>query len=126
MTWYSKQKWTTAKKTVYGGKMYDSKYEASCAFDLDMRVAAKEITHYDTQVRIPLEVNGYKICDYYIDFVAYRKDGVTEYIEAKGRSMPVWALKWKLFEALYSEKPDVELIVLWQKTPKRIRRIKKV
>lgn len=126
MTWYSKNKWDTAKKTVYGNKMYDSKFEASCAFDLDVRVAAKEITHYDTQVRIPLEVKGYKICDYYIDFVAYRTDGVTEYIEAKGLPSDVWKVKWKLFEAIYSDKPDVELIVIWQKTPIKFIRRKKV
>lgn len=100
------------KSTVFEGKRYDSKFEAKVAQDLAWRVKAKELTHFDTQVTIPLVVNGMKICTYRIDFVAYRTDGITEYIEAKGYETPLWKFKWSLFEALWKDEKDCELIVI--------------
>lgn len=91
-----------------------------------MRIKAGEIMHYDRQVKIPLDFNGYHIANYYIDFVAYRTDGVTEYIEAKGMPSEVWRLKWKLFEALYGDLPDVELYVIWQKSGYKVNKLKKI
>jgi len=102
------------KKKIYGGKQYDSMFEASVAQELDLRVKAGEVTNWDRQVRISLEVNGYKVCDYYVDFVAYLSDGTTEYIEAKGFSTPAFKLKWKLFEALYSTMPNTKLTLIFQ------------
>lgn len=116
----------SAKKSEYKGSVYDSKFEAQVAFDLDMMLKAGEIIKWERQVKIPLEVNGYVVCDYYIDFIVYR-DGETEYIEAKGYPTPVWKLKWKLFEALYT-KPGNKLTVIQQgkfKTPK-LRKVKKL
>jgi HAMP domain-containing protein len=89
--------------------MYDSKFEASVAQELDFRKSAGEIESWEAQKTLDLVVNGYKIGTYRIDFVAYRKDGVTEYIEAKGWSTPLWKMKWAIFEAMMSEIPDVEL-----------------
>ena len=119
------RKYTSAKKTKYGDSVYDSKFEAGVAQELTFRQAAGELLSFEKQVRIPLVVNGYQIADYYIDFVAYRKDGVTEYIEAKGWPTPIWRMKWAIFEALYSDLADVELRVIWQGKRKRLRKIKK-
>lgn len=110
------RKWTTAKKSEYQGSIYDSKFEAAFAHELDMRKRAKDIENWERQVRIPLEVNGYHITNYYIDFIVYYADGTIEYVECKGWASDVWKLKWKLFEAIYSDKPNVKLTVVQQKS----------
>ena len=125
MTYYQKTYFKNAKKSEYRGSIYDSKFEAQIAFDLDMMLKAGEIIKWERQVKIPLIVNGYLVENYYIDFIVYR-DGETEYIEAKGYPTPAWKIKWKLFEALYT-KPGNKLTVIMQghyKLP-RLRKIKK-
>ena len=91
-----------------------SKFEAGVAQQLELRKKAHDIKDFKEQVRIPLNVNGYHITDYYIDFVITHNDGTTEYLEAKGFSTAVWKLKYKLFDALYGDKPDVKLTVEYQ------------
>ncbi len=88
-----------------------SKKEAGAARDLDLMIKAKEIKSWERQVRIPLDVNGYHICNYIIDFVVEHNDGTKEYLEIKGFETEVWRLKWKLFEALYGKKPNIKLTV---------------
>ena len=114
MVWYQKKSWTTAKKQTYNNYQYDSKFEAGYAVELDLKQKAKEITRWERQVKIPLIVNNFHICNYYIDFIVYYPNGLIEYVECKGYAMEVWKLKWKIFEALYSEKPGVKLTVIQQ------------
>lgn len=109
-----KTKWGNAKKQEYKGSLYDSKFECSYAFELDMRQKAGEITRWEKQIKIPLIVNGYQIANYFIDFVVYYPDGLVEYVETKGLASEVWKMKWKIFEALYSERPDTKLTVVYQ------------
>ena len=104
---------TSYYKTKKAGR-YDSKFEAGLARTLEILKKAKKIKDFEEQVKIPLEVNGYHICNYYIDFVIHHLDGTVEYREAKGFSTPVWKLKWKLFEATYSDKPGTVLTVEYQ------------
>lgn len=115
-------RWTTAKKQTYNDLKYDSGFEARYAQELDLRVKWKDIKRWERQIKIPIDVNGYHICNYFIDFVVYHNDDTIEYVETKGYATEVWRLKWKLFEALYSDKPDVKLTVVKQrsnfKTPK--------
>jgi len=118
-------KWTNAKQQVYNGSRYQSGFEAEYAKELDLRVKAKDIKRWEKQVKIPLIVNGFLVCNYYIDFVVYHNDDTKEYVELKGAVFAVWALKWKLFEALYSELPDVKLTVIKQQTNWTMRDIKK-
>ena len=101
-----------AKKTVFGGFKYDSKKEARYAQDLDLMLKAGEIKSVQRQVRIPLDVNGYHIANYYIDFLVTHKDDSLEYVEVKGFETEVWRLKWKLFEALYGSLPNITLTVV--------------
>lgn len=90
-----------------------SKLEAQQAFELDCRLKAKEIKSWSRQVKIELSAYGKHICNYYIDFVAIRKDGVKEYIEVKGMETDVWKLKWKMFTAKMAiEDPRAELIIV--------------
>lgn len=107
---YQKNKYYSTNKQ---GKN-DSKFEAGKAWELEMLKKAGEIVGFEEQVKIPLEVNGYHICNYFIDFVIEHNDGTIEYLETKGWASDVWKQKWKLFEALYSDKPDVKLTVEFQ------------
>jgi hypothetical protein len=121
-----KRIWSNAKSANYNGYTYQSKFEAGYAQSLDLLLTANEIKKWERQINLPLEVNGYKVCDYKIDFIVYHNDGLIEYVECKGIAFPVWRLKWKLFEALYGDKPDVKLTVIKQKNNWTMRKIKKV
>lgn len=90
-------------KTEYKGVKYDSRRESEYAMELDWRVKANDIKSWKGQGKIPMIVNGKKICTYIIDFVITHNDGSLEYVEVKGFKTAVWRLKYKLFEALYPE-----------------------
>ena len=91
----------------------DSKFENGKAQELELRKKAKDIKDFQEQVKIPLVVNGYHICNYFIDFVIEHNDGTLEYCETKGYATDVWKLKWKIFEALY-DKPGNILTIEFQ------------
>lgn len=104
-----------AKKQEYRGQIYDSKFEVSVAEDLDTKLALGELAEVKRQVRIPLEAYGVHICNYVIDFIATKKDGTNQYIEAKGYETDAWKLKWKMLEAkLAIEDPSAELMIIKQ------------
>jgi hypothetical protein len=92
-----------AKRTEFDGYKYDSKFEASVAQDLTLRVKAKDIKSFDRQTTLRLDVNGVHICNYKIDFVVHHNDGTQEFLEAKGFETMLWRVKWKLLEALHEE-----------------------
>lgn len=100
-----------ARSSTYNGIQYHSKLEAQYAIDLDLLKKAGEIEGWERQVKIPLDVNGFHIANYYVDFVVTHKNGIKEFVEVKGFETEVWRLKWKLFEALMSDKPDIKLTV---------------
>lgn len=100
------------ERTEVDGLYYDSKKEANYAAELVLRYRAKDIKGFERQVTIPLYVGQYHICDYRIDFVVHHFDGTTEYVEVKGFVTPLWRLKWKIFEALYSTKKNVRLTIV--------------
>ena len=107
----SKSKYHNSTK-IYGGLTYDSIKEAQYAEDLDWRVKGKDIKSWERQIKIALDVNGYHICNYYVDFKITHNDGGIEYVEVKGFETEVWRLKWKLFEALINEiDPGAEITV---------------
>ena len=104
---------------------YDSGFEANYANELFLRKKAKDIKDYEAHKRIDLVCNGYKVGCYEIDFVISHNDGTIEYVETKGRKSEVWALKWKIFETMFMEDPNVKLSLVMQKTfklhkPKKI------
>lgn len=116
--YYRKQSKYKNAFTDYNGNKYDSKFEAQVAMELDLRLKAGELSTVERQVRIHLDVNEHHICDYIIDFVVVHGEnstelaGTKEYIEVKGLEMPLWKLKWKLFEALYKDVPNILLTVI--------------
>lgn len=90
-------------KQTYGGRTYDSIKEAEYAKNLDWRKKAGEITEIIPQFKIPINVNGVHICNYFIDFKITCSDGHEEYHEVKGFETDVWRMKWRLAKALYSD-----------------------
>jgi hypothetical protein len=104
MTWYQKSgNKYHAKRHEYNGVVYHSKMEAAYAQELDLRVRGKDIKEWERQVKISLDVNGYHIANYYIDFVITHNDDTKEYVEIKGFETWEWRYKWRLFIALYSK-----------------------
>lgn len=92
------------QKTEYNGFMYDSKHEADYAYQLDMRLYAKDIKSWTKQYPIQVTVNGKKICKYYCDFVITNLDGSLEYIDCKSSytaKNQVYKLKKALVEATH-------------------------
>lgn len=89
-----------AVKTEYKGRMYDSKKEARYAEKLDMMFLSGEVIDWKPQVRIPLTVNGKKICTYVCDFLVVYADGRIEYVDTKGVRTATYKLKAKLVKAL--------------------------
>ncbi|MHB8580818.1 MAG: DUF1064 domain-containing protein [Ignavibacteriaceae bacterium] len=121
-----KKQWTNAHKQLVNGFRYDSGFEAQYGMFLESKLKAKRIKNFDRQINIPLIVNDYKVCDYRIDFFVYHLNNSTEYVEVKGYQTDVWILKWKLFEVLYSDKPDVKLTIIQQGNyhPPKLRKVK--
>lgn len=92
-----------AQKKEYNGIYYHSKKEAGYAQELDLLKKAGEIQEWSGQVRLSLDVNGYHICNYVVDFMVINKDGEKELHEVKGFETDTWRLKWKLAEAIYGK-----------------------
>lgn len=102
-----------SKSTVYNGNYYQSLLEANYARELDIRVRAGRIKSWRRQVKIPLEVYGFFISNYYMDFEVTHNDESLEMIEVKGAETDVWKMKWRLTEAIFSkERPDVKLTIV--------------
>lgn len=111
MTFYQRPRRKYGNETKqYNGITYDSKAEARYARDLDLLKKAGEIKEWEGQHRLSLDVNGYHICNYIVDFKVTNKDGEIELHEVKGFRTAVFNLKWKLTEALYSDKYKLVLI----------------
>lgn len=103
----SKNKYN-AYKCEYKGVEYASRIEAQYALILDSKKKNKEIKDWERQIKIPLVVNGQKICTYICDFKVIHNDDSEEYIEVKGFETPSYKLKAKLLKALY---PDIKYTV---------------
>ena len=111
----------------YNGTAYASKDEANYARELDALKSAKarseKVTAWRTQIRTPLKVNGQTITTYVIDFEAIYADGRIEFIEVKGFPTTDWKIKFKLFKAIYPEKP-IRVVTSNQKLVKWMRKFK--
>ena len=85
----------------YNGILYVSKKEAAYAQELDLRKKAEDIKDWKRQVKISLDVNGYHICNYYVDFEIEHNDESKELVEIKGFETEIFRLKRKLLEAVF-------------------------
>ncbi|MDQ5987397.1 MAG: hypothetical protein CSYNP_03137 [Syntrophus sp. SKADARSKE-3] len=113
---YQSFKFSTAKKQTYNGIRYDSGFEAKQAQELELRKRAGDIKNFSAHKKIELLCNGYRVGNYFVDFEVEHNDGTIEYIETKGRKTEVWALKWKIFETMFMDDPNVKLSLVMQKS----------
>lgn len=97
-----------AKRTEYGGEVYDSKLEAGVAYQLDMRLKAGEIAAVERQfqvVCIPYNKHGDPVpvlaVRHKIDFRITHHDGSYELIEAKGLETDDYRMRRRWLEAFW-------------------------
>lgn len=110
-----------AKKTEYNGKKYDSKYEASVAQELDLRLKARDILSVEPQYKIEAlcyRSNGLPAFSvkHKVDFRIQLKDGSYELIEAKGVESDDYKWRRKFLEHIWlPDHPDHTYIVVKQR-----------
>lgn len=100
-----------AKKTEYKGVMYDSQLEANVAAQLDMLQKAGKVTRWERQVRFDLAGNN----AYVADFVVHYRDGLPRVLDPKGKELPVFRIKRKLFRERYGY--DIDVVRHYKDTP---------
>jgi len=98
-----------ARKTEYGGQMYDSAAEANRAAELDILKRCGKIQSWERQVSFPIVVNGRHVCKFVVDFRVIESPARNFLEEIKGVETAVYKLKLKLFRACY---PDLALYVV--------------
>lgn len=105
MTYLQKYRWNkfNNRNCEYNGYIYDSRLEADYAQELDLRLKAKEIIKWERQFKVSIDINGYHVCNYFVDFKIYENDGSFTLIECKGIETETWRLKRKLLEAVFLE-----------------------
>ena len=98
-----------AKITEAEGIKFGSKKEAAQFRELQARQHAGEIKFFLLQVPflLPGVAENGKRTRHYLDFMAVRMDGQIEYIEVKGRDLPMGKLKRRQVEELYGIKIQV-------------------
>lgn len=122
-TFFKKTKYNSVKQN-YNGYIYDSKFEASVAADLDLRVKAGDIKAYDKQFVVEFIVyrkdgRPYKLGQHRVDFRIHHNDGSFELYEAKGFETADYKRKRKWLEDLWlPEHPDHTYTVVKQKSHK--------
>lgn len=109
-----------AVRQTYNGINYDSKLEASRAYELDMLVKAGQIKSYERQFKVDLyfydkwgKTIPYK--SWKIDFCIENLDGSYTLEEVKGVETADYKLKRDMLEKIWlPEHPEYELVVLKQ------------
>lgn len=115
-----------AKKTEFNGKRYDSKYEATIAQELDLRLKGKDILSVEPQYKIEAwayRQDGSKafMVKHKVDFRIKLKDGSYELIEAKGQETTDYLWRRKFLEHIWlPEHPDHTYLVVKQNDRRKI------
>ncbi len=89
-----KNRWVTID-----GLKFQSAREGKRWLELTELQRTGEITELERQVRIPLVVNGVKVCTYIADF-KFTARGVETFEDTKGYKTPVYRLKKRLLKAI--------------------------
>ena len=92
-----------AKTTEADGIKFGSKKEARIFRELQARQHNGELKYFLCQVPflLPGKTDSGRRFKHYLDFMAIRSDGGIEYIEVKGRDLPMGKLKRRQTEELY-------------------------
>ena len=95
-----------AKKTLFMGFKFDSKWESERWGQLKSMEKAGVVTQLERQVRYNLTVNDVKICDYVADFryLLEEENGLSKLVveDAKGVLTSEFKLKKKLMKAVHN------------------------
>lgn len=109
-----------AHRSEFNGKLYDSKFEAGVAQDLELRKKAKDILDYETQFKVEVwcyRENGlaaFKV-SHKVDFRVHHKDGSFELVEAKGVETADYKMRRKFLEEIWlPDNPDHTYTVIKQ------------
>ncbi len=96
------------RPVVVDGVRFDSAGESRRWAELQLLERAGQIRNLERQKRIPLVVEGVKICDVVIDAIYFegQRRVAEDYKSEYTRKLPVWRLKKKLLAALY---PAIEI-----------------
>jgi hypothetical protein len=96
-------KYGNTPNRCHEGIMHQSKAEARRCDELHILQKAGELSELKAhpQPSYPMVVNGVKVCTYRGDFEYVDRDGNVRTEDVKGYRTEVYALKAKLFEALY-------------------------
>ena len=96
------------RKVTVDGVTFDSAGEARRWAELQLLEKSGAIRNLERQVRVPLVVNGQKICAVVGDFLYFegQKRVLEDHKSEFTRRLPVWRLKKKLLAALY---PAIEI-----------------
>lgn len=92
-----------AKKTVFNGRMYDSKRESQWAMIYENMLKTGQIKELEYQPVIELLPKPNRV-KYIPDFKITWKDGSEEYIDVKGLILATFRLKQKMFAHFYPNK----------------------
>lgn len=113
-----------AKKTEFNGKKYDSKFEASVAQDLDLRLKAGDIKAVEPQFKVEIwcyRENGlqaFKI-SHKVDFRITNNDDSYTLLEAKGLETTDYRWRRKFLENIFlPDNPDYTYEVVYQRNNK--------
>jgi hypothetical protein len=97
----------------YGDRTYHSKAEARYAQELDFQIKAGEISSWEPQYKVSLDVNGQHIANYFVDFKVVMPDGGIELHEVKGFATEIFRLKRLLLEAtVLHDHPEIKYVVV--------------
>ncbi len=114
-----------AKRTEMNGKIYDSKFEATVAAELELEKRAGQIKDYETQYKIEgwvYDERGNKAFPYKhkVDFRVHHLDGSFELREAKGIETDDYKWRRKILEHVWlPAHPDHTYVVVFQKKQRR-------
>lgn len=117
-----------AKRTEMNGKIYDSKFEAQVAAELEVEKNLGQIKDYDTQYRIEgwvYDENGNPAFPYRhkVDFRIHNLDGSFTLREAKGVETDDYKWRRKILEKVWlPAHPEYTYEVVYQKSSKRYKR----
>ena len=97
-----KNKWTKCKSNHNHQSILEGRY---CDY-LRLLVKAGEIKKYYSQYSFKLQCQGEFVCNHIVDFVIINNDDIhIEVHEVKGKELPDWIIKKKLFEINYPKIP---------------------
>lgn len=109
-----------AKKTIFNGYKYDSKFEAGVAASLEIRKKANDIKDYEQQFKVEIWCyretgeKAFKV-SHKVDFRIHHNDGSYELLEAKGVETADYKMRRKFLENIWlPDHPDHTYTVVKQ------------